>query len=208
MNANERHLTAPSPRPAMPLVEALGVLAAARGDAVVVTSMGSTREWPKLSNHPLDFHYLPSTMGGAAPLGLGLALAARDREVIVLSGDGSLLMSLGSLVTIVASGVKNLTLVVIDNGVYEVTGGQPTPAASIGCDYAGFAKAAGFPTAVAFDSEAAWRAGAAAALAGAGPRLVALRTHPVREDVGPPPLPPAAERAEAFRSAIRFANER
>ena len=62
-------------------------------------------------------------------LALGLAPARPDREVIAFNGDGCMLMSLGCLVTIVASGAQNLTLVVLENGVYEVTGGQHTAGA-------------------------------------------------------------------------------
>ena len=90
----------------MPLVAALEVLAGLRRDEVVITTMGAAREWPRLSHHPLDFHYIPSAMGEAPALGLGLALAQPSREVIVLNGDGCMLMNLGALVTIVASGAR------------------------------------------------------------------------------------------------------
>src|SRR4029450_13535584 len=99
-------------------------------DQIVVTNQGSARIWPKLRSRALDFHYNPSTMGGAMPLGLGLALAQPRREVVVVSGDGSLLMSLGSLVTVVRAGATNFSIVLLDNGIYEVTGGQKTPATS------------------------------------------------------------------------------
>ena len=63
-------------------------------------------------------------MGQSPSIGLGLAPARPDREVIVFTGDGSLLMNLGCLVTLAASGATNLTLIALDNGIYEVTGGQ------------------------------------------------------------------------------------
>ena len=87
----------------MPLVPALEVVHRLRTNQIVVTSMGTAREWPRFSNHPLDFHYVPSSMGQVTSIGLGLALARPDREVIVFTGDGSLLMNLGCLVTIAAS---------------------------------------------------------------------------------------------------------
>ncbi len=90
----------------MPLVPALEVLRDLRRDQIVVTTMGSAREWPRLSQHPLDFHYIPSAMGHAPMLGLGLALAQPSREVIAFNGDGCMLMSLGCLVTIAASGAR------------------------------------------------------------------------------------------------------
>src|SRR5947209_7880030 len=110
----------PKPRFCMPLTDALRVVMNLRRDEIVVTTMGSAREWPKLAQHPLDFHYVPSAMGHAPMVGLGLALAQPTRQVIAFNGDGCMSMSLGCLVTIVASGAKNLTLIVLDNGIYEV----------------------------------------------------------------------------------------
>src|SRR2546421_140381 len=100
----------------MSLVAALEVVLRLRINQIVVTTMGTAREWPRLSNHPLDFHYIPSGMGQAPSIGLGLALAQPEREVIVFTGDGSLLMNLGCLVTLAASGAQNITLIVLDNG--------------------------------------------------------------------------------------------
>ena len=82
--------------------EALAVLAQHRGERVVVTTMTAVGLWPALSDSPLDFHYIPSSMGQATSLGLGLALARPERGVIVVNGDGSMLMNLGSLVTVAA----------------------------------------------------------------------------------------------------------
>jgi phosphonopyruvate decarboxylase len=121
--------------------EAVAVLRDARGPRdIVVPSMGSAREWMALGPlHDLDFVYVPSAMGHATSVGLGLALAQPDRRVIVLSGDGSLLMNLGTLVTISAQSPKNLVLVVFVNGVYEVTGAQATPGSGT-VDYVAMAK--------------------------------------------------------------------
>src|SRR3984885_11547712 len=95
--------------------EALAVLAAHRGDKIVVTTMSAVGVWPTLSDTPLDFAYLPSSMGMAPALGLGLALAQPGRGVIVVNGDGSMLMSLGSLVTL-AHYPASVYLVILDNG--------------------------------------------------------------------------------------------
>lgn len=186
----------------MPLVAALEVLARLRTDQIVVTTMGSAREWPKLSQHPLDFHYLPSAMGHAPMLGLGLALAQPQREVIAFNGDGGMLMSLGCLVTIVASGARNMTLVVLDNGLYEVTGGQATAGAVAAIDFAGFARAAGFETAAHFDDLGDWQRGAAGILASPGPRFVCLRVAAVGEEYPLPTPAPMAERIKNFRAAL------
>src|SRR5213596_2754463 len=97
--------------------EALEVLAAHRGERIVVTTMGSIAIWPQLSDSALDFAYIPSAMGHGPDLGLGLALAQPQRGVIVVNGDGCTLMNLGSLVTL-ATHPANLFLLIIDNGIY------------------------------------------------------------------------------------------
>lgn len=186
----------------IPMVDALRVLAEWRRDEIVVCTMGAAREWPRLSQHPLDVQYLPSAMGHATALGLGLALAQPSREVIVLSGDGGLLMSLGTLVTIVASGATNLTLVVLDNGRYEVTGGQATAAARCGADFAGLARAAGFANVAAFDALGAWQARAADCLARPGPRCLVLAVAPVLAGYELPTPTPLAERLQALRHTL------
>lgn len=161
--------------PAMSVVPALRTLAAVRGEKhIVITNQGSARLWPKLSDHPLDFNYNPSTMGGAIPFGLGLALARAAHEVIVISGDGSLLMSLGSLVSVIDSGATNLTIVLLDNGRYEVTGGQRTPGSQSPTDFAGLARAAGFPNVAHFWDRADWEQRARSVLRERGPRFVWL----------------------------------
>ena len=115
-----------------------------RTDEVVVTCMGVTRPWGRMSDHDLDFASADSAMGHTADLALGIALAQPDRTVFCLNGDGSMLMTLGTLVTIVESGAKNLILFVLENGYYEITGNQPIPGAQT-VDFPGFARAAGFP---------------------------------------------------------------
>src|SRR5262249_56669991 len=124
--------------------------------------MASVGAWPELSNTPLDFAYMPSAMGHGPALGLGLALAHPDRGVIVVNGDGSMLMSLGSLVT-VANHPANLFLIVTDNDHYEVTGGQPT-AGTGHTDFAGLAHASGIRRVYHFGSRASWQARASEAL--------------------------------------------
>lgn len=186
----------------MPLVPALEVLIARRrDDEIVVTTMGTAREWPRLSRHPLDFHYVPSAMGHAPMLALGLALAQPARQVIAFNGDGCMLMSLGCLATIAAAGATNLTLIVLDNGVYEVTGGQATAAAQAGVDFAAVARAAGIKSVITFDDLATWRAGAEQALAMPGPRFVLLRVARVQDYdlIAPGPM---AERIVRFRAAL------
>ena len=186
----------------MPVSAALAQLVKHRTNEIVVTTMGATREWARISHSPLDFHYLPSAMGHAPMIALGLALAQPTREVIVLNGDGSLLMSLGCLVTIAASGVKNLTVILLDNGVYEVTGGQPTPAAQASVNYVGLARGAGIRTAVSYEDLDHWQHALPGALQSAGPRFIALRVEPVQEDFVPKLATSMLERIVSFQRAI------
>src|SRR4051812_42319944 len=137
-------------RPAMMTSrQALEVLAAHRGNRIVVTTMGAVAVWPALSDTPLDFAYLPSAMGQGAALGLGLALAQPGRGAVVVNGDGGMLMSLGSLVTL-ASHPADVFLLILDNALYEITGGQPTAGAGR-VDFAALARAAGIRRTYAFD---------------------------------------------------------
>ena len=194
------------PNPArMNFVAALRVLERLREDRIVVTTMGAAREWPKLSTHPLDFHYVPSAMGEAPALGLGVALAHPQREVVVLNGDGGMLMNLGSLVTIIASGARNLTLVILDNGIYEVTGGQQTAAACVPrgqVDFAAMARAAGFESVTSCDHLATWERSAAVVLNQGGPRVIVLAVEPVGAAYHLEPPGPIAERVARFRAAL------
>ena len=188
----------------MPVVEALQVLIDLRqDDQIVVTNQGSARIWPKLSRNALDFHYNPSTMGGAIPLAAGLAMAQPRRHVLVVSGDGALLMNLGSLVTVIGSGVTNLTVVVLDNRLYEVTGGQKTPAAGTAVDLAGMARAAGFPSVEAFDDLVDWQSRATNALLLQGPRFISLRVARTPSEYLHFPTPPSAEQLAGLQQALK-----
>ena len=179
---------------------ALEVLARHRGDRVVVTTMTAVGIWPELSDTPLDFAYIPSAMGHATGLSLGLALAQPGRGVIVVNGDGSMLMSLGSLVTL-ANHAADVYLIILDNGLYEVTGGQPT-AGTGHTDFAGLARAAGIRRVYAFDTPAAWQAGAAEALAGPGPVVVWLKVEGRLGQKTPKPPRPMAEQIKRLRQAL------
>lgn len=121
-------------------LELLQALAAERTDEIVVMTMTSTLQWPLVSQHELDFDFLAFGMGHASDFGMGLALARPERRTIVLKGDGGLLMSLGSLVTLAEHGPENLVVILLENRAYEMTGGQPLPNR---VDFAGLATAAG-----------------------------------------------------------------
>lgn len=191
-----------SANPALGLIDALRVLAELRRDEIVVTAMGAAREWPKLSRHELDFTYVPSAMGNAPALGLGLALAQPDRKVLVLNGDGSTLMSLGCLVTLAAAAPPNLTLVILNNGIYEVTGGQGTAAAAAGIDWLALVRGAGIASVRRFSDLVSWRAEAAETLRLPGPRVVILDVAPVGDDYQLDSPGPMAARIARFRQAL------
>ena len=167
----------------IPLRDALSTLADARYvESIVVTNQGSSRVWPLVAQHPLDFHFNPSTMGGVIPLGLGLALAQPEREVIVLTGDGSLLMSLGSPVTAMAAGCTNLSIILLDNNIYDVTGGQKTAASNLEIDYLKLAHSLGFPTVAGFCDAESWNTRVSGFLQSPGPRWAWLRVDPALPD--------------------------
>jgi sulfopyruvate decarboxylase subunit beta len=180
--------------------EALEVLASRRGSRIVITTMGSIGIWPSLSDTPLDFFYIPSAMGQGPDLGLGLALAQPTRGVIVVNGDGSMLMNLGSLVTI-ANHPANIFLVIIENGLYEVTGGQSVAGAG-STDFAGLARAAGIARVYSFDSIPAWRQGADAALAGAGPAVICLKVEGRLGEKTPAPPRSMSEQIARLQTAL------
>ncbi len=163
----------------MPVRSALQELMERRDDStLVITHQGSARVWPSMARHPLDFHYNPSTMGGAIPFGLGIALSRPDMHIIVVTGDGSLAMNLGSLVTVVAAQATKLSIVVLDNGIYEVTGGQTVATRAARVDYSLLGKSVGFPTAITFEDYQSWSEAAPRVLASLGPRLISLVVEP------------------------------
>lgn len=165
----------------MEMKQALESFARRRTDQLVVAPFTGGLVWQDVSQHPdLDLPFW-GAMGKASSTGLGLALAAPNRQIWVLDGDGSLVMNLGSLVTIANLAQKNLVHVVLENGVYATTGGQPVPGAG-NVDFAAAALAAGFPRAYAFSDVAALERGLDHALAGDGPTFITLR-------VAPAPLP-------------------
>jgi len=128
--------------------DALQIVSQNRGNAIVVLSYLG-KEWPNFSSHPPEISFV-GCMGKAAPFGLGLALAKPDKQVIVLEGDGSLLMNLGTLVTIANVAPKNFVCILFENGIYQTTGGHPIPSER-NISFVGLAQAAGFPEVYEFD---------------------------------------------------------
>jgi thiamine pyrophosphate-dependent acetolactate synthase large subunit-like protein len=120
------------------------------------------------------------SMGLAVPIALGVALAQPQRQVFALEGDGSLLMQLGSLGTVAAAKLKNLAIIALDNGVYQITGGQPS-LTSGRTDLVAIARGAGLAQSTWASDEGHFEELVDCALGGQGPWFIGVRT-----DVKPP----------------------
>src|SRR2546421_8249294 len=123
-------------------LDALTAVYAQLERCVVVTIMGAVAAELQSLGHRPNFFYLQHAMGLASSMGLGIALARPDRQVVVLDGDGSILMNLGGFTTLARYRPRNLVHVVFDNESLLSVGGVPT-ATSTGSDLAGVAAAAG-----------------------------------------------------------------
>jgi len=170
-------------------------------DEIVVTTYSSAFEWLAIAPRALNY-FSVGAMGLDTSHALGLALGRPDKCVIVLQGDGSLLMNLGSLVTIASQAPKNLIHFVAENGTYEANGGHPIPNEAR-IDFAGMARAAGYPHVHQFCDLAAFEGAVAGLLRQDGPSLAVLRIEPA----GPitydyPTIYDPARRA-AFRAALQ-----
>lgn len=107
------------------------LIAKLKAEEAVIGGIGNTNFDLWAAGHRPQNFYMLGSMGLAFPIALGVALAQPDRRVFALEGDGSLLMQLGALSTIATLKPKNLIMIVMDNGIYQITGAQPTPAASV-----------------------------------------------------------------------------
>src|SRR6201982_3212647 len=107
------------------------LIARLKNEEAVIGGIGNTNfDLGPPGHRPQNFYMLGS-MGLAFPIALGVALAQPGRRVFALEGDGSLLMQMGCLATIATLKPKNLCMIVMDNGIYQITGAQPTPAAAV-----------------------------------------------------------------------------
>ncbi len=171
-----------------------------RGDLLVISGLGApTWDITAAGDAPTSFP-LWGAMGAAAMIGLGLALAQPTRRVLVITGDGEMLMSLGALATIAMQRPPNLTVAVLDNERFGETGMQRTHTAA-GVDLAGIAKAAGFPTSLAVRDAGEVSELRRIAHAGAGPAFAQIKIDP---EALPLVLPPSdgVILATRFRQAV------
>jgi len=161
-------------------------LLAERGELLVIAGLGSTAwDVTAAGDHPLNFP-LWGAMGGAAMIGLGLALAQPSRRVLVITGDGEMLMATGALATIAVQRPANLALVVFDNEHYGETGMQQTHTAH-GVDLPGVAAACGFAHTETIRDEAELEAALPAIRTRPGPVFFSIK---VRAEPLPFALPP------------------
>ena len=178
-------------------LEAL-LMAAGDDDAVIATTGKCGRELFTLADRAQHLYQVGS-MGGASGMALGVALNT-SRRVFVLDGDGAALMKLGSFATIGAYAPANLVHILLDNGVHDSTGGQPT--VSAGVDFAGVAVACGYRFAASCDDIAGFTAALAEAARDSGPALIHLRIVPGSiAKLGRPTIKPP-EVAQRFRDFL------
>jgi len=150
-------------------------------DEAVIGGIGNTNfDLWATGQRPQNF-YMFGSMGLACPIALGVALAQPARRVVALEGDGSLLMQLGVLAPIGMLKPRNLTVVVMDNGMYQITGAQPT-ASSYAADFVAIARGAGIAQSDWALDEASFEGLVGRALATDGPSFIAARIDAKRSD--------------------------
>ena len=157
-------------------VNMMEVIQKHRGDAVIITVERASVAWPKISTmHTRDVS--PTVMGKGSSFALGVSLAQPETKVIVMDGDGSLLMNLGTLATIGNMQPRNLYHFVLENGMYATTGGQPIPGQEV-ISFAGMAKDAGYAIAYEFEDLEDFDNRAEEVFSKTGPVLVRVKTVP------------------------------
>lgn len=181
--------------------ECLQRLAKHHTDQIVVAVYQAAFEWVQIRPHPLNY-ISTGAMGQASSHALGLALGRPDKRVIVIDGDGSLLMNLGSLVTIAEAAPANLLHLVCENGSYEANGGHPIPGAGR-VRFAGLAHAAGYRAALEFDDLDLFELALPALLEADGPVFATLKVVPGAAYPQDYADMHSAERRARFRAALR-----
>ena len=183
--------------------QAVPALIGRHQDFLIVTGLaGTSRDIAALTDDGAHTYTMAGAMGGAAMIGLGLALARRDKRVLVVTGDGELLMNVGSLATIAVLNPPNLSIVCVDNGHYGETGYQRSHT-SLGVDLEKIAAACGIKRTLAIEQEAELAAGARLLREGNGAAFVLLRVKPTEPPAYKRDLDPAT-----CRTRFRVANVR
>ena len=174
--------------------EAIPALIGRHEDFLIVTGLaGTSRDIAALTDDGDHTYSMAGAMGGACMIGLGLALAQRDRRVLVVTGDGELLMNIGSLATIAVMNPPNLSVICVDNGHYGETGYQKSHT-SLGVDLEKIAAGSGIKRTVAIEKQAEIATGARLIREGNGASFVVLRVKPTEPPSYKRDLDPASGR--------------
>jgi thiamine pyrophosphate-dependent acetolactate synthase large subunit-like protein len=184
----------------MTLTEALYLLLPRLRDEVCILANGYVSRAGCAARDRPECFYMIGSMGLAASIGLGLALAQPGRRVLVLDGDGNVLMNPGALAEIAAAGPPNLLHLCFDNGVHASTGGQRTISGQVRLDE--LARAAGYRSVQRVDTGDALSAALARFLSGDGPAFLLARVIP---DPPGPPAPRVPHAPEAMTDRLRRA---
>jgi sulfopyruvate decarboxylase subunit beta len=178
--------------------ECFRVLARHIGDAAVVSTYSSAVDWVGIAPRVLNYTSI-GAMGLDSSHGLGLALGRPDKRVVVLQGDGSLLMNLGSLVTIADVAPKNLVHLVAQNNTYEANGGHRIPQPRV--DFASMARAAGYAAVYDFSDFGVFTQQVAHVLEQDGPVFATLHVEPSKPLIYDYPSLYDPAKREAFKRA-------
>lgn len=181
--------------------QALRILARHFANGIVVPVYQSAFDWLAIRPHPLNY-LCTGAMGQASSHGLGLALGAPNEKVVILDGDGSLLMNLGSLVTIANLAPPNLIHFVINNGVYEVNGNFPIPGNDV-VDFEGIAREAGYASCYGFSELDEFESKIEEVLEAQGPVFVCLKAKIGDEHPKDYAVIHSAESRQMFRNSLR-----
>lgn len=169
-------------------------------EALVVTALGNASYlWAVVRDAPENF-YFEDAMGLALPFALGLAVAQPERKVVVVEGDGGLLMHLGALVSVGAVAPRNLIILVVQNGVHAASGGQPVTSPDL--DLAALGRCLNLKCAENIASAGDLRSALAGMLQEDGPALLALATEPDIDVVTPPMMFDPVATKRRFMDAI------
>ena len=163
--------------------------------------MSTAKPWEKLSDTDLDFASVDSAMGHAADLALGIAIAQPERRVITLNGDGSMLMCLGTFVTLAQRPCENYAMIIFENGSYEVTGNQDVPGAKF-VDYEAIARGCGLNNVHTISKEDEFASKLDLVFKEPGPAVFIWKVEPGSEPV-PKFKDTLAYRVERLRNALK-----
>ena len=181
--------------------QCLKVLARHRTGEIVVPVWKAAHEWLHISPSELNYT-LTGAMGQGPAHALGLALGRPDKRVIVLDGDGSLLMNLGGLVTIANAAPKNFIHCLCENGIYETNGGVAIPGVGR-VNFPGLARDAGYPRVYEFSDVDAWDRALVHLLKEEGPIFVNLKVETGEDYPENFPRLNSVQHREAFRRALQ-----